>query len=92
MSAKSRVNITIDAETLRIADRVARRRNVSRSELIRTAIRQSADAQIRQDEAEARRKRQREAIKTMDRLARKAGKWPATEILRQWRYRSEEEH
>ena len=91
MAAKKRVNITIDPETLRIADRVARRRNVSRSELIRTAIRQSADAQIRQDETEARRKQQREAIDTMDRLARKAGKWPSTEILRQWRYRSEEE-
>jgi metal-responsive CopG/Arc/MetJ family transcriptional regulator len=91
MPAKRRVNITIDAETLRIADRIARRQKMSRSELIRTAIRQSADAQIRQDEADARRKQQEEAVETMDHLARKAGKWPAVEILHQWRYRLEKQ-
>jgi len=91
MPVKRRVNITIDAETLRIADRVARRKKMSRSELIRTAIRQTAGAQVRQDETELRRKRQEEAVETMDRLARKAGKWPAIEILREWRYRSERE-
>lgn len=89
MAAKKRVNITIDADTLRVADRVARRRRISRSELIRDAIREAAGAQARRDADDNRRKLQEEAVETMDRLARKAGRWPAIEILRQWRYRSE---
>jgi hypothetical protein len=82
MATKKRVNITIDLETLRLADRAARRQKVSRSQLIRKAIRDAAAAQDRQFEAEARRKRQQRASETMDRLAQKAGKWPADQILR----------
>jgi metal-responsive CopG/Arc/MetJ family transcriptional regulator len=91
MATKKRVNITIDSETLRLADRTARRQKVSRSQLIRTAIRDAAVAQDRQFEAEARRKRQQQASETMDRLAQKAGTWPAVQILHQWRYRLERE-
>ena len=90
MPPAKRVNITIDSETLRIADRVARRRRISRSEVIRVAIRQTAEAQARRDEEEDRRKLQKEAVESMDQLARKAGDWPAIQILRKWRYRSEE--
>jgi Arc/MetJ-type ribon-helix-helix transcriptional regulator len=82
MAAKKEVHITIDSETLRLAGRTARRRQVSRSELIRTAIREAAEAQDRRAEAEARQRRQQEAAKAMDRLARQFGDWPAEQILR----------
>jgi len=82
MAAKKRVNITIDSETLRLADRAARGRQVSRSELVRTAIHEVAEAQERRAEAEARQRRQQEAANAMDRLARRLGDWPAERILR----------
>ena len=82
MAVKTRINITIDPETLRLADRTARRRKVSRSELIRVAIRQAADAQNRLSEAEARHERQRRAVEGLHRVARDFGDWPAEKILR----------
>jgi metal-responsive CopG/Arc/MetJ family transcriptional regulator len=82
MAIKKRVNITIDPETLRLADRAARRRKVSRSELIRSAIRAAAADQDRQAKTEARQRHQQEAADAMDRLARQAGDWPAEQILR----------
>ena len=77
-----RVNITFDRETLRLADREARRNKISRSELIRTAVRQAASRNEQKAEAEARRRRQQEAVKAMDRLAHEFGDWPAGKILR----------
>jgi len=82
-----RVNITIDRETLRLVDREARRRKTSRSDFIRTAVRQVAADNEHKTEEASRRQCQRRAIEGMDRLARKAGDWPAEEILRAWRYR-----
>ncbi len=82
MTAKKRVNITIDEDTLHLADRAARRRKTSRSEFIRGAIREVAANHQREWEQEARRKRQREAVEMMDRLAHEFGDWPAQEILR----------
>ena len=89
MGTKTRINITMDEETLRLADRAARRRKSSRSEFIRVAVREIAANHQRESEDAARRKRQREAIEIMDRLAHKAGDWPAEEILRAWRRRGE---
>ena len=85
MTVKKRVNITIDPETLRLADRAARRRNVSRSELIRAAIHEAAEAQNRRTAEEQRSVRQRRAIEGMQRLARHFGDWPAEQILRSFR-------
>jgi Arc/MetJ-type ribon-helix-helix transcriptional regulator len=82
MAATKRVNITIHPETLRLADRTARRRMVSRSELIRAAIHEAAEAQDRQAEAEAPQRRQQEAVNNLDRLAHQFGDWPAEQILR----------
>jgi metal-responsive CopG/Arc/MetJ family transcriptional regulator len=87
MATKTRINVTFDLETLRLADREARRRKTSRSNLIRTAVRAFASEHERQQAETARQQRQRQAVATMDRLARKAGDWPAVEILRAWRYR-----
>lgn len=87
-----RVNISIDQETLRLADREARRRKMSRSELIRVAVREVAEDGTRVAEEETRRRRQREAAEALDRFARKVGDWPAEEILRSWRYRLEGKH
>ena len=89
MAAKTRVNISIDRETLRLADREARRRKISRSELIRAALREMAANHERESEEQARRKRQQEAVEGMQRLAQKAGSWPAVELLHAWRYRLE---
>ena len=87
MPAKTRINITVDRETLRLADREARRRKVSRSNFIRIAVRAAASEHEQEDAEAARLERQREAVATMDSLAKKAGNWPAGEILHAWRYR-----
>jgi metal-responsive CopG/Arc/MetJ family transcriptional regulator len=86
---KNRINITIDDETLRVADRAARRRKTSRSEFFRTAVRELARQQESNSEGEASRARQRAAVEGIRQLARKAGNWPAVELLHAWRYRSE---
>jgi metal-responsive CopG/Arc/MetJ family transcriptional regulator len=82
-----RINITFDRETLRLADREARRQRVSRSEMIRAAVRSAAAENGRKAEAEARRRRQQEAAATMNRLAHEFGDWPAGMILRRSRDR-----
>ena len=87
MAAKKRINITIDSETLSLADRTARRRKVSRSELIRAAIREAAGAQDRRVRDEEVRARQRRAIEGMKQLAHHFGDWPAEHILRSARDR-----
>ncbi len=72
---------------LRLADRVARRQKTSRSEFIRAAVREGATNREREFGEEARRKRQREAVETMDRIAHNLGNWPAEEVPHAWRYR-----
>lgn len=89
MAAKVRINITVDRETLRLADREARRRKTSRSGLIRDTIRELAKSHDREAEEEARRERRLRAAETIDRLAHKFGDWPAEKILREARYRWE---
>jgi len=83
----TRINVTFDSKTLRLADREARRRRTSRSNLVRIAVRAFASEHERRQAELAREARQREAVATMDRLAQKAGDWPAVEILHAWRYR-----
>jgi metal-responsive CopG/Arc/MetJ family transcriptional regulator len=87
MATKTRINVTFDTETLRLADREARRRKTSRSNFIRTAVRTVASEHEKQQSEAARLERQRKAVATMDRLAKEAGDWPAVEILHAWRYR-----
>lgn len=72
---------------MRLADRLARRRRTSRSAVFREGVRALAENERRERDSAARRKRQLQAVASMDRLARKAGDWPAEEILRAWRYR-----
>jgi Arc/MetJ-type ribon-helix-helix transcriptional regulator len=76
------VNITVDPETVRLADREARRRKTSRSEFIRSAVREVATNHERQSEEGTRQKRRHEAVETMNRLAHEFGDWPAEQILR----------
>jgi Arc/MetJ-type ribon-helix-helix transcriptional regulator len=82
MAAKVRVNITVDPQTLRLADRLARARKISRSAVLRDGIRALAEHQAHDVEEQARRERQRRAAEAMDRLAHKFGDWPAEKILR----------
>ena len=84
-----RVNITFDRETLRIADREARRRRTSRSDFIRGAIRSVAKENDQAVEEAALRERRRKAIEGMNRLAQKFGDWPAEQILYDMRHRRE---
>ena len=84
-----RVNITFDPETLRIADREARRRRTSRSDFIRGAIRSVAKENDQAVEEAALRERRRKAIEGMNRLAQKFGDWPAEQILYDMRHRRE---
>jgi len=82
-----RINVTVDAKTIRLADRLARRRKTSRSAILRQGVQALADSQLREAEEAALRVRRREAAEDMDRLARKFGDWPAEKILRAGRDR-----
>ncbi len=77
-----RINITIDRDTIRQADRLARRRKTSRSSVMREAVHVLVSEEAREAEAKARRERQRRAAEAIDRLARDFGDWPADAILR----------
>ena len=82
-----RINITFDEETLRLADREARRRKTSRSDFIRSAVRRVAaveDAAVQEQEL---RESRHEAIQAIRRIAKQMGNWPAEKILHDWRYR-----
>lgn len=81
-----RISITIDRETLRLADREARRTKSSRSDIIRIAIRSAVKESEQAPDEAAVRIRQRKAIAAMNRLARKFGDWPAQQILHNMRY------
>jgi len=65
-----RINITVDRETLRSADREARRQKTSRSEFIRKAVRDQAENRRREFGEEEKRNRQTRAIEGMNRLAK----------------------
>ena len=82
MAAKTRVNITVDPQTLRLADRLARARKTSRSAVLREGVRALAEDQENQIAEQERRERQQRAAEAMDRLAHKFGDWPAERILR----------
>jgi metal-responsive CopG/Arc/MetJ family transcriptional regulator len=91
MAAKVRINITVDRELLRLADREARRRKISRSALIRETLREAAVNQQRNEEEQAVREGRRKAIEGIRAIARQMGDWPAEQILHDWRYRLAEE-
>jgi Arc/MetJ-type ribon-helix-helix transcriptional regulator len=82
-----RVNITFDRETLRLATREARRRRISRSEFIRSAVRKDAGEGQREAEEAVIRTKRREAFAQIRKIAAKLGDWPAEQILHDWRYR-----
>jgi Arc/MetJ-type ribon-helix-helix transcriptional regulator len=77
-----RINITFDEETLRLADREARRTKTSRSGFIRSAIRSVAAENGQAVKEAVLRERRRRAIEGIRRIAHKLGDWPAEEILR----------
>ena len=87
MAQSIRINITVDRETLRLADREARRQKTSRSEFIRKAVRDQAEVQRRHVEDGKQLAKRLEAAAAMDRLARQFGDWPAEQILRESRDR-----
>lgn len=82
-----RINITIDDETIRLADRLAGRWKVSRSAIMRQGVRALAENQARTAEEEARRERRRKTVREIARTARQLGDWPAEKIVHDWRYR-----
>lgn len=86
MTTNTRINVAFDSETLRLADREARRRKTSRSNFIRIAVHAVAAEHEEEQREAARLERQRKAVATMDRLAKKFGDWPAQKILRAARY------
>jgi len=82
MATKTRVNITVDPQTLRLADRLAHSRKTSRSAILREGVHVLAESQANQAAEQVRRERQRRAAEAMDKLAHKFGTWPAQELLR----------
>jgi metal-responsive CopG/Arc/MetJ family transcriptional regulator len=82
-----RINITFDHETLRLANRAARRRRTSRSEFIRDAVRAEATRDDAAGKEQELRQQRHEAIQAIREIAKEAGSWPATKIVHDWRYR-----
>jgi metal-responsive CopG/Arc/MetJ family transcriptional regulator len=87
MSAKTRINITVDRETLRLADREAHRRKTSRSEFIRAAVHAEAKRNDHAGKELELRHQRHEAFQSIRRIAKEAGNWPASKIVHDWRYR-----
>ncbi len=87
MPTKTRINITVDRETLRLADREAHRRKTSRSEFIRAAVHAEAKRNDHAGKELELRQQRHEAFQSIRRIAKKAGNWPATKIVHDWRYR-----
>lgn len=87
MAHSIRINITVDRETLRLADREARRQKTSRSEFIRKAVRDQAEDQRRLDQDKEELAGRLKAAAAMDRIAHQFGDWPAERILRESRDR-----
>ncbi len=90
MAAKTRINISMDQATLRLADRLARRKKTSRSEILRKGVQSLADADQREFEEVAVREQRRKAIEGIRAIARKMGDWPGEQIVHDWRYRLKE--
>jgi len=82
-----RVNITFDLETLRLADRAARRRKTSRSDFVRSAVRTVANGEAVAAQEQELRVRRHKAIQEIRKIAKEAGNWPAVKIVHDWRYR-----
>jgi len=82
-----RINITVDPKTVRLADRLARRRKTSRSAILRDGVHALAENQMREADERSRQARRRRAADNIDRLAREFGDWPAEKILREARHR-----
>ena len=76
--------------TLRLADRLARRKKTSRSEILRKGVQSLADADQREVEEAAVREQRRKAIEGIREIAHKMGDWPAEQIVHDWRYRLKE--
>lgn len=72
MAAQKRICITVDAETLRLADREARRLKTSRNEFIRAAVRSEVKSAAAQEE-DGRQHEQRANL-GIRKIAKKAGK------------------
>lgn len=89
MAAKTRINITVDEDTIRLADRLARGNKTSRSAVLREGVRALAENYNRKVEDATLHERRRKAIEGIRRIAHIMGDWPAEQIVHDWRYRLE---
>ena len=87
MGAKTRINVTMDKPTIRLADRLARDTKTSRSAIIRDGVHALAENDRRKTEEAAVREQRRKAIAGIREIAHKMGDWPAEQIVHDWRYR-----
>jgi Arc/MetJ-type ribon-helix-helix transcriptional regulator len=87
MPVKTRINITVDPETLRLADREARRRRTSRSEFIRAAVHAEASRNDAAGKERELRQERHDAFQAIRKIAKEAGNWPAVKVVHDWRYR-----
>ncbi len=81
----------MDQATLRLADRLARRKKTSRSEIMRKGVESLAEADRREFEEAAVREQRRKAIAGIREIAHQMGDWPGEQILHDWRYRLKED-
>jgi predicted transcriptional regulator len=86
MGGKVRINITVDPETVRLADCLAQRKKSSRSAILREGVRVLAENHQREMEEAKIRGRRGKATEGIRRIARKPGEWPSEAIVHAFRY------
>ena len=80
-----RVNMSIDEQELQMLDDMVKKENVSRSKLIREAIKLYKKEFDRIDMENKRLERIRNAINTQDKLSKYSKDWDGVSEIRKWR-------
>ena len=83
----AKINVSFPEGFLGQLDRLTREEHITRSELLRKAVKLYMDAWNQKKAEEKRQKGIMEAMKIQDALRKKSGKWDGVSELRKWRKR-----
>ncbi len=80
-----RINVILSEETIKSMDVIAKEEKKSRSRLLREAAERFIEEYQRLKAEQHRKERLKQAIKTQDKLRKKAGEWDGVAEVRKWR-------
>lgn len=80
-----RINTILSKKTINEIDSIAKEEKKSRSGILREAAEKFITEYQKHKTEQLKKERLREAIKTQDKLRRKAGKWDGVSEVRKWR-------